>query len=160
MIIKWIKEKTNKNPSKFSLIFKMTKNGTEAKEFHKCCDDKGPTLTLIETTKNKIFGGYTPLNWNKSSNDETNQTFIFSLNLIKKYDLININNYAIRSSEDRGPYFGLSDIRLNENMKGGDTYANFNSNFLSQNNLELTGGLGDHEKFETKELEVYSVIFN
>ena len=39
-------------------------------------------------------------------------------------------------------------------MKEGDTYANSNSNFLSQNNLELTGGSGDHENFETKELEI------
>ena len=54
-------------------------------------DNKGPTLTLIKTTKNKIFGGFSPLSWNNNKGnicDELNQTFIFSLtskekNLIK-----------------------------------------------------------------------------
>ena len=45
-------------------------------------------------------------------------------------------------------------------MKVGYSFANSTSNFLSQSNLELTGGEGDQERFETKELEVYSVIFN
>ncbi len=30
-----------------------------AAKFHELCDGKGPTLTLIKTTANHIFGGYT-----------------------------------------------------------------------------------------------------
>ena len=136
----------------------MSVNGTDSKEFHKQCDNKGPTLTIIETTKNRIFGGYTPLNWNKSCVDSTYQTFIFSLNLMKKYDLINKNEFAIREGD--GPWFGNCDIGLNNNMKEGQTYAKSNCNFLSNNNLELTGGKGENENFETKEFEVFSVIFD
>ena len=43
-------------------------------------------------------------------------------------------------------------------MKKGYCYANINCNFLSDKNLELTGGKGEYENFETKELEVYEVI--
>ena len=158
IIIGWVKEKTNKEVISFESIFKIKENGNDSKDFHKCCDDKETTLTLIKTTKDKIFGGFTPLNW-KNDNwdkiDESNQTFLFSLNTIKKYDLINTKKYAIHITE--GPYFGANDLQLKSNMKNGISYANNNCNFLS-NNLELTGGKGEYENFETEELEVYKVI--
>ena len=75
---------------------------------------------------------------------------------MKKFDLINKNNYAIHTSE--GPIFGNCDIKIYSNMKNGISYANYMSHFLSNNNLELTGGKGESENFETEELEVYKVI--
>ena len=56
-------------------------------DFHKICDNKGPTLILAETIDNKKIGGFTPLSWNMTDKficDESNQTFVFSLNLKKK----------------------------------------------------------------------------
>ena len=44
-------------------------------------------------------------------------------------------------------------------MKKGITYANTNCNFLSNNNLELTGGKGNSETFETEEIEVFKIIY-
>ena len=160
-IIKWIEEKINKKINKFELILRMSENGTKSEDFHKYCDNKGPTLTLVKTTKNKIFGGFTPLNWNNNGNqlyDKSNQTFIFSLNLMKIYNMISNEREAIYC-DNSGPNFGLSDFDLQENMKIGVTYANEDCNFLSNENLELTGGKGDHESFETEELEVYKVIY-
>ena len=43
-------------------------------------------------------------------------------------------------------------------MKKGESYANSSCNFLSNNNLELTGGKGNYEIFGTEELEIYKVI--
>ena len=63
LINEWIKEKMDKNEIKYELIYKMSKDGSSAKDFHKCCDNKGPTLTIIKTDGNKIFGGFTPLEW-------------------------------------------------------------------------------------------------
>ena len=141
----------------------MSKNGESWENFHEYCDNKGPTLVLIETTKDKIFGGFTPLNWKKEDNgelgDDSNQTFIFSLNLNKKYDLIKTERKAIRFTKDFGPIFGDKDIALNKNMKTGISFANELSNFLPKNNLELTGGKGDKENFETKEVEVFKINF-
>ena len=64
----------------------MSENGSKSEDFHKYCDNKGPTLILIKTTKNKIFGGFSPLSWNNKGGDQfdkSKQTFIFSLNLVK-----------------------------------------------------------------------------
>ena len=162
-IINWIKEKINKNQIKSELIFKMSECGSNWEKFHEKCDNKGPTLVLIKTTKNKIFGGFTPLDWKKEKEnsilDNSNQTFIFSLNLMKKYDIIKSNSIAIRYCNSYGPIFGDKDIALKEDMKNGITFANSNCNFLSNNNLELTGGKGISEDFETEEVEVFKIIY-
>ena len=160
IIIKWIKEKINKDNINFEKIFTMSLNGNSSKEFHTYCDNKGPTLTIIKTTKDKIFGGFTPLNWDSISGskiDDDAKTFIFSLNLMKKYDIINKEKYAIVCGGD-GPFFGNCDFKLNSNMNKGLTYAS-NTHFLSNNNLELTGGKGVNEKFDVQDFEVFKVIY-
>ena len=44
-------------------------------------------------------------------------------------------------------------------MKNGYCYANKVCNFLSNNNIELTGEKGESIRFQTDELEVYKVIY-
>ena len=161
-IINWIREKTNKNFIRFEKIFIMNKNGSSSKDFHKYCDNNGPTLTLIKTINNKIFGGFTPLNWDISGVDkidENNQTFIFSLSSMKKYDMINKDKSAICCNREYGPSFGASDFCILSNMKKGETYANEVTNFLSNNNLELTGGEGNNEYFDVDNFEVLKVLY-
>ena len=117
----------------------MKINGNSSKDFHNYCDNKGPTLTLIKTTKNKIFGGFTPLNFESYGGpkyDIDGQTFIFSLDSMKKYKLINKEKEAIYCEEKYGPYFGEKDFYIESNMKNGMAYSNKASNF----NLEKTGG--------------------
>ena len=140
----------------------MSENGSKSEDFHKYCDNKGPTLILIKTNKNRIFGWFTPLNWQlegKKIYDHNDQTFIFSLDLMKKYDMINPEKEAIYCSKKEGPDFGGSDFSLSEDMNKGNSYANSGSNFLSDNNLELTGGKGKKEIFDVDEFEVYKVIY-
>ena len=76
----------------------MSENGAFSKNFHEFFDNKGISLSIIKTKNNNILGGFTPLNWtsnNTAIKDEKNSTFLFSLNLIKKFDIINIKNYSI-----------------------------------------------------------------
>ena len=162
LITKWILETINKKVIKFELIFKMSENGTKSTDFHTYCDNKGPTLILVKTTKNKIFGGFTPLNWKNEGDgikDINNQTFIFSLNLMKKYNMIKKDGYGIYCSKGYGPVFGNGDFRLNKDMKQGETYANKHCNFFCDNNLELTRGKKESEYYEAEEIEVYKVIY-
>ena len=161
-IINWIQEKINKDKIEFDLIYKISKYGSKSGDFHKYCDNKGPTLLIIKTDKNYIFGGFTPLNWHTKGGeiiDESMQTFIFSLNIMKKFEMISFQKKAIRCESGFGPIFGDFDIGLHDDMKSGQIYANRTCNFMSNNNLELTGGKGDNEDFKTEELEVYKVIY-
>ena len=73
--------------------------------------------------------------------------------------MIKQNGYGIYCVQCNGPNFGNCDFYLKNNMKKGGTYANKECNFLSNNNLELTGGKGENQDFETDELEIYRVVY-
>ena len=83
--VKELRESINPNKEiKFKLLFNKSRDGSYGNDFHKYYDKKGPTLTLIHTNKGKIFGGYTPINWetpNSENLDKTDDlTFIIFLN--------------------------------------------------------------------------------
>ena len=157
----WIKEKTNKDSLTFKLIFRMSENGYKGSDFHKYCDIEEPTLILIKSKCNNIFGGFTPLSWGKETYpiDKSNQTFIFSLNRNNKFEMINKTNFAIRCFQYEGPVFGDCDIKLGDNLKKIESYATSSSCYFSTNSLELTGEKGEYQKLETQELEVFKVIY-
>lgn len=51
-----------------NLLFRLSERGNTIDEFHKYCDDKGATITIIHNHKNHIFGGYISKSWFASSN--------------------------------------------------------------------------------------------
>ena len=73
--------------------------------------------------------------------------------------MINKKKEAIYCSKRNGHYFGGRDFSIESNMKKGNTYANTQTNFISNNNLDMTGGKGDNESFEIKDFEVFKVIY-
>ena len=154
--VKELREWINSNKEiKFKLLFRKSKDGSNAKDFHKYCDKKGPTLTLIHTNKGKIFGGYTPINWESPNDcvDKTDDlTFIFSLNSMNKFTKYQ-EGRSICLSEDYGPWFGSgSDLGINPDMNTGWSYE---GNYLRK--LELTDG---ESTFIVTEIEVFKVEFN
>jgi hypothetical protein len=38
------------------LLYKGSRDGFNAKDFHRLCDNKGPTITVIRTRQGRIFG--------------------------------------------------------------------------------------------------------
>ena len=162
LIINWIKEKVQKNFIRLEKIFIMSINSSSYSDFHEYCDKKGPTLTIVKTKKNNIFGGFTPLEWESMNDtpkfDVEGETFIFSLDLKKKYDIIDKEKAAIYCDK-KGPIFGGSDFNVRANMKICDTYANQYTNFLSNNNLELIGEKGNNKSIDIEDFEVFKVIY-
>ena len=162
LIVKWIEEKINKKNIQFELIFKMSIHGYNCEDFHKKCDNKGPTLIIIQTSNNRIFGGFTPISWKNSGDkifDKSNQTFVFSLDLNKKYEVVNLNKPAIKCSNEFGPNFGNDDIELKKNLREGICYADSSCSYLCNGETELTGKKASEDKFETNEFEVFKVIY-
>ena len=140
---------------KFNLLFRKSRDGSDCSDFHRCCDKKGATLTIIETDKGYKFGGYTPLEWetNNGLNRYDDATFLFSLNQMKKYIKIN-NKRSICLSKDYGPVFGQgTDLYINKNMNSGNSSWS-SANFLK--NGELTNG---ENSFNVKEIEIFQVEF-
>jgi hypothetical protein len=78
MLHEWLKE--DGQDGELSLLFRGTRDGLTNEEFHSKCDNKGCTLTVIETTFGKVFGGYSNTAWSSNNNwDMSNKAFLFAL---------------------------------------------------------------------------------
>ena len=61
MVIQFVRDQYPQ--AKFDRIYDAATDGWKAEDFHRCCDKKGWTLTIVETTKDYIFGGFTTAEW-------------------------------------------------------------------------------------------------
>jgi hypothetical protein len=61
MVLKFVRDQFP--DAVFERIYDASRNGWAAEDFHNCCDEKGWTLTIVETTKGFIFGGFTTAEW-------------------------------------------------------------------------------------------------
>ena len=71
-----------KNKS-LTLLWKATQDKITPNTFHTKCNNKGPTLTIITSDTGHVFGGYTSVNWNSSSDfvqDPSLKSFLLTLN--------------------------------------------------------------------------------
>lgn len=148
MIKDWIGKKFTAK-----LLYRLSRNGSEPSEFHRLCDNKGPTIIFIETTKDNKFGGYTELDWDKSSSYKTdNATFLFSINHRQKYTRKN-NMCSIYCREDLAPSFGGNsnpDIFCMGSCKKGQLcHSNTFATPKDLNNGE--------EYFDVNEMEVFQI---
>ncbi len=48
---------------KWKLLYRASEHRYTGKSFHDYCDDQGPTLIVIKSSKGWIFGGYTTQSW-------------------------------------------------------------------------------------------------
>ena len=103
-ILKWI---CPYNERRVNLKYKATPEENTRDDFHRKCDNKGATVTIIETTKGRRFGGYTSLSWDSSSGwKDDKEAFLFSLDNDKKYNVIQEANYKVYSNTGYGQWFG------------------------------------------------------
>jgi len=96
------------NVKAYSLLFRATRDGFGAEQFHSKCDGIKHTVMVAKSDKDFVFGGYTDLAWhsNNSSNN-TNKSFLFSLNRYTKHMVKNDKSGdAILCSKNYGPQFG------------------------------------------------------
>jgi hypothetical protein len=149
---------------KWWLIYKATRDGFTFKDFHRCCDEKGPTLTIIQSTDNYFFGGYTTINWNKRVKGWSIDKTAFLFTLINPHDIaptkytINDNGKDAVFSNGNGPTFGSIDININSNSN-----RNIQNYIMFPRSYNDTAGKGHltfttSDKFSTTDLEIYRLF--
>ena len=62
-LAKWLERTLEGAFHTYSLIYRASRNGWAASNFHSQCDHKGPTVTVIRSSNANIFGGYTEQHW-------------------------------------------------------------------------------------------------
>ena len=141
---------------KFKLLYKLSLDGDSIETFHKKCDNKGPTLIIIKTTKNYIFGGYNPLSWNSSGSYQNSN--LSSLNKKKKYNIKQgLELYSIYFNKDRLAFGGGHDLCIfNQCTYNNNSYTSSPHSYNTTETNELNGG---EVNFTVIDYEVYSVDF-
>ena len=155
--LEFLTRKICKNHKKITLdlLYKATIDGDKAEAFHNKCDWANSTLVLVKSGNGKRFGGFTTCNWKGNSIEKKDENaFVFSLDKMQIYDIIPGED-AIGCYQKYGPVFLGCQIRIYDDFftKGGTTFEK-GLNYNTQEDFELTGGLN---KFDVKEIEVYSV---
>ena len=148
------------------LLYRATRDGFSAKEFHSKCDNRENTVTIIKNNLNFVFGGYTAATWNSAVNFISDpKTFIFSLrrngiSYCDKY-MIKSPEFAIRGQLTNGPVFGKNKnifIKDGSDILGGNQ-AFLDSSFDCPKDIEnsKTFLAGKADTWNTNEIEVYQL---
>ena len=104
LLNKGTKKYFDKTINKYNLLYLASRDGYESEHFHEKCDGKSFTVTIVLTKENKIFGGFTELEWGRDYvHPDGNEGFIFSLDNNKIY--YNKNKYSISHDYNKGPIF-------------------------------------------------------
>ena len=151
LIINWLPKKY-----KFTnLIFCTSRDGDTIDAFKNKCENQSPTLVIIKTDKGIIFGGYASSPWKEKGPIQDNNSFIFSIDLNKKYNVKNTFG-ALYGYYYQGSImfqFGCCGFRICNNctQNNNNFFSNYDYEGLS---LDINKGI---REFKVNELEIYKL---
>jgi hypothetical protein len=143
---KQIEEWIEKKGVKWTLLFRASRDGFSSQSFHKHCDNKGATVTIVRSTGGYLFGGFTPISWESSTPEElkrfgfrrghwkkaTKDDFLFTITNPHGISSMKLNHklgykisYGIYCDSFRGPVFG-ADLEISNNCNLNDSCSNLN----------------------------------
>ncbi|CAF3730283.1 unnamed protein product [Adineta steineri] len=76
-----LNEFLGENEAQWDLVYKAKRDGFRGVDFHRQCDEKGPTMTIIKSKAGGyLFGGYTAPVWSSDNGRRTDSTaFLFTI---------------------------------------------------------------------------------
>jgi len=150
---------------KTELLYKASRDGFDANAFHNRCDNKGPTITIVQSTNNYLFGGYTSVAWTSSGSYAIDSNaFLFTLtnphNIPPtKYPVQpSTTQYTVNHNSGYGPTFGGGyDFNICSNSNSvNSSYTNFHYTYTDttgRGNNTFTGS----RNFMTTDIEVFKL---
>lgn len=145
------------------LLFQASKDGDAVSTFHSHCDNRGPSVIIVETISGYLFGGYTYANWSSNAGySASTGAFLFGLRPFKKrYDQRKSSKaYAIHCDTNHGPVFGNGHtLFINNCMESATCYVK-NTGYNVPSNYELNGGeqyfrIKDYAVVQAKALQLF-----
>ncbi len=151
---------------RWALIYKASRDGFDANAFHTRCNNKGPTMTIIQSSNNYLFGGYTCTPWTSDAGYYKHDTTAFLFTLTNPHNIpptkyiIKPDNsqHAVYHRNDYGPTFGGGhDIFLvNASNLNKSSYTGFPNTYLDttgNGNNTFTGA----RNFTVSDIEVFKL---
>eukprot|EP00833_Pecoramyces_ruminatium_P013997 jgi/Orpsp1_1/1188029/evm.model.d7180000061969.1 len=153
-------DKKKKKKISLKLLYRLTENGSSVLNFRKLCNNIPNNLTLIKTTEDERFGGFTQRAWTSNGkNKYDNNAFCFSLSKMKIYNIIK-NSEAIGDYNSAGPVFLDNMFYIgyyNGSLHDGNCSKNTKSNYSGERSpYEINN---NKEYFTVQEFEFYEVLF-
>lgn len=151
-----VRKTMNKNVKFFNLLYRGSRNGFRAQDFHEKCDGKKNTITVVLTRNGRRFGGFTHAKWDKSNGYKTDEKgFLFSLDSKEVY-ANKKDNYGIYCYNDKGPSFGGGhDLFIDDNCnKDNESYDNSNHSYETYGKKYALAGT---KYFYVEDYEVYEL---
>jgi hypothetical protein len=160
---------------RLSLLWRGSRDGFGARDFHDRCDGHANTLTLIEDTNGNIFGGFTPLEWesrksNKKGGKENNcwkadpslKSFLFTLtnphNVPARMFALKAEgkDLAISCHSEYGPCFNNIGVSNNCNAKSNNvTWLGLC--YTNDTGLDAYTVFTGSKAFQVKEIEMFEI---
>jgi hypothetical protein len=161
---------------RFTLLWRGSRDGFGARDFHGRCDGHANTLTLIEDTAGNIFGGFTPVEWesrvyngkwgkedNRYKADPSLKSFLFTLKNphnfpARKFALkAEKKDQAIRCDSSWGPQFGDIGVSDNCNANASSHTYLFGLRYANDTGLDGESFFTRSRNFKLKEIEVFEI---
>ncbi len=151
------------------MLYRRSRDGFGAKDFHSKCDEKSPTFTIIKAQGSSfIFGGYTIAKWHSNFCEyrRDSNAFLFSLkNKEDKPCKMNVTDptRAIFCESSFGPTFGGGSNYHSDDLhiadKANISYSNLGNNFkhpeYEYSTTEAKSFLAGSEFFRLNEIEAF-----
>jgi hypothetical protein len=154
IILNWIPNKENLITTE--LIFDTSRDGDSIDAFKMKCEGKCPTLVIVKTTTGIIFGGYATSPWKEDGYIEDYNSFVFSLEPERKYNL-KTAQYALYGYRynDIMFQFGCCYFRIGPNC------TKNNNNFAQDSDYEegLKNIIKGNGHFQVSRLEIFKLNF-
>jgi len=152
---------------KWSLLYRGTRDGFSASNFHSKCDGHNNTLTILKAKESSyIFGGYTTVNWESCPFKYKSDPSAFIFSLTNKDDIplkmrvsSNLHEYATICSPEFGPTYSGSIYIGNNSNTTMNCYSDLGYVYYhpqyAQGTNEAKTFLSGSNFFHLDEIEVY-----
>jgi hypothetical protein len=149
------------------LIYRGSDDGFGSSNFHSKCDGISNTITIILTTDDFIFGGFTPIPWDSTEgyrSEASGGSFLFSVKNPHNRDFGRIElahpTYAIYSKSSYGPTFGYGhDIYIaNHCNANSQSSTNVGYGYMNNTGINQYQVFTGTQHFTVKEIEVFTFI--
>lgn len=145
--------------SPWKLLFRVESPSfpwTLGEDFHKSCDDKGPTVVLAKSKRTgRVYGGFSDVFWDSSGTFKPSfKSFVFvltqTLSMFKIKDTE--RSRAIHCNPSMGPCFGVEDLHFDGSRQAVVLQKKLGGTYLSQEPAAQAV-----EELEVEVLEVFAV---